>query len=153
MRLLLVLILSLFSTISMAENTVNESSPIGYWKTVDDVTGRVRSVVQIYETPNHELSGKIVKTFPTPGVAPITSCSKCDGERHDQPMIGLVIMEKLKLAEDKSEWKGGEIIDPTTGKIYKCMIKAIDNNQKLHVRGYIGLPLLGRSQTWLRTEV
>jgi uncharacterized protein (DUF2147 family) len=149
MRITVLLLLSLLSTVGF---TANNHSPIGYWKTVDDVTGRVRSIVKIYETPSHELDGKIVQTFPTPGVVPLKVCSACNDERHNQPMIGLVIMKNLKLADDKMEWNGGEIIDPTTGKIYKCIIKVLDDDQKLHVRGYIGFQLLGRTQTWLRTN-
>jgi uncharacterized protein (DUF2147 family) len=149
MRIIVLLLLSLLST---AGFTANNNSPIGYWKTVDDVTGRVRSIVKIYETPDHELYGKIIQTFPTPGVVPLKVCSACTDERHNQPMIGLVIMKNLKLADDKTEWNGGEIIDPTTGKTYKCIIKVLDDDQKLRVRGYIGFQLLGRSQTWLRTN-
>jgi hypothetical protein len=126
-------------------------TPVGEWKTVDDVSGEVRSIVQIFETEDHLLSGKIIKTFPKPDVAPLKICSKCSDARHNQPIIGMVIMSKLQFA-DNQVWKNGEILDPTNGKIYHCKIKLTDNAQKLAVRGYIGVPLFGRSQTWLRVN-
>ncbi len=51
-----------------------------------------------------------------------------------------------------NEWSGGEILDPDNGKSYSCYIKVKDNGQRLHVRGYIGFSLLGRTQIWHRAE-
>ena len=47
---------------------------------------------------------------------------------------------------------GGEILDPNNGKVYKVRLKPADGGKKLDVRGYIGAPLLGRTQTWIRVE-
>ncbi len=148
MRSFILLIASLFCMSSIAGTVAN--SPIGYWKTVDDISGRVQSIIKIYETPNHHVFGKILKTYPKPGDVPLKICSACKDERHNQPIIGLVFMTDLK-PNDNNRWSGGEIIDPKTGKIYKCSIKPSDDNQKLTVRGYIGIPLFGRTQTWIRT--
>ena len=153
MRIILLFLLGLFSITALADTVdASNNSPVGYWKTVDDVTGRVRSIIQIYEASDHQLYGKITQTFPTPGVAPLESCHNCDGERRNHPILGLVIMTGLKLSDDKKEWRDGEILDPSNGKLYKCNIKVLADNDQLHVRGYIGFPLLGRTQTWLRTN-
>jgi len=129
------------------------NSPIGYWKTIDDVTGKPKSILKISQTGNGSLSGQIVKIFPRPGHDQNEVCTACQGERHNKRIVGMVIMEGLKQnKDDPSEWNGGEILDPLNGKTYHCLIQVIDSGQKLRVRGYIGVPLFGRSQTWLRVE-
>ena len=55
-------------------------------------------------------------------------------------------------ADDKNVFEGGEILDPNNGKVYKSKLKLVDNGAKLDVRGYIGVPMLGRTQTWIRAE-
>ena len=55
-------------------------------------------------------------------------------------------------ASDKGTWVGGDILDPNDGKIYKVLLKLADGGKKLDVRGYIGMPMLGRTQTWHRVE-
>jgi uncharacterized protein (DUF2147 family) len=120
-------------------------SPVGNWKTVDDKTKEVKSIVQIYEQGG-QLYGKIVKLFRKPGEDPNPKCTKCGGAKKDQPIIGMVILEGMK--PDGDEWSGGRILDPDNGKTYKCIIKV--EGGKLKVRGYIGMSLLGRTQYWLR---
>ena len=51
-----------------------------------------------------------------------------------------------------SVWKGGEILDPDNGKTYRCKMTLSDDGKELNVRGYIGISLIGRTQTWHRLE-
>ena len=74
----------------------------------------------------------------------------CTDARKDKPIVGMVIVSGLK--KDGSEYNGGEILDPNNGKVYKSKLEVADGGKKLKVRGYIGVPLLGRSQTWERQE-
>ena len=68
-------------------------------------------------------------------------------------MQGMTIVKGVKANEDdKGLWDGGEILDPNNGKTYKVRMKPVDGGKKLEVRGYIGAPLLGRTQTWVRIE-
>jgi len=128
------------------------NSPIGYWKTIDDVTGKPKSILHIYET-NGALYGQIVKIFPRPGYDQNELCSACKGSRHNKRIVGMVIMEGLKQSTNNlSEWSGGQILDPVNGKTYRCNIEVTDNGQQLNVRGYIGVPLFGRSQTWIKVS-
>ena len=84
---------------------------------------------------------------------PDAKCDKCTGERKDQPILGLPIIRNVKAnADDATLWDGGEILDPNNGKTYKVRLKPADGGKKLEVRGYIGAPLLGRTQTWIRVE-
>ena len=131
----------------------NANSPIGYWKTIDDVTGKPKSILQISLANKNMLMGTVVKIFPRPGYDENEVCSACTGSRHNKRIVGMVIMENLKQSSSNpNEWKGGKILDPLNGKTYHCYIQVIENGQKLNVRGYIGLPLFGRSQTWLRVN-
>jgi uncharacterized protein (DUF2147 family) len=132
---------------------MSAESPIGYWKTIDDVTGKPKSILKIEQAQNGTLYGQVVKIFPQPGHNQPELCTACQGSRHNQPILGMKIMEGLKQNNgDLLEWKDGEILDPHNGKTYHCFIKVIDQGQKLKVRGYIGIALLGRSQTWLKVD-
>jgi uncharacterized protein (DUF2147 family) len=56
------------------------------------------------------------------------------------------------MKKDGGEYNGGKILDPANGKVYKSKMSLADDGKKLDVRGYIGLPMLGRTQTWVRAE-
>lgn len=121
----------------------------GKWRTIDDETGKTKSIVHIYETASGAIEGKVVEILHSDrGPNPV--CDKCKGERKDQPIKGMVILWGLEEASPTS-WKGGEILDPTKGKIYKAKLKLRDDG-KLEVRGFIGFSLLGRTQVWEPVE-
>jgi uncharacterized protein (DUF2147 family) len=77
-------------------------------------------------------------------------CDKCTDERKGQKIIGMTIVKGLK--EKNGSYQGGEILDPDNGKTYKCKMKLDETGNKLEVRGFIGVSLFGRSQTWTREE-
>ncbi|HEY5801541.1 MAG TPA: DUF2147 domain-containing protein [Burkholderiaceae bacterium] len=124
-------------------------SPVGVWKTIDDATGKPKSLVRISESGG-QYSGKIEKLFRPAGEDQNPKCDKCTDARKDQPIIGMTILSGLKA--DGDEYTGGEIVDPNNGKTYKAKLKVEDGGKKLNMRGYIGMPMLGRTQTWLREE-
>lgn len=118
----------------------------GKWKTIDDETGEAKSIVEIYEQ-NGKIYGKVVEILnPAKKKA---KCDKCKGADKDKPIEGLVIIKGL--TKDGSEYTNGDILDPNKGKLYSCTIK-LDGNDKLNVRGYMGISLLGRTQTWHRVK-
>ncbi|HET9208093.1 MAG TPA: DUF2147 domain-containing protein [Burkholderiaceae bacterium] len=128
-----------------------QSTPVGLWKTIDDETKKEKSLVRISEAGG-VFSGKIEKLL-DPDSKPDAKCDKCSDERKDQPILGLPIIRNVKAnANDATLWDGGEILDPNNGKTYKVRLKPADGGKKLEVRGYIGAPLLGRTQTWHRVE-
>lgn len=126
-----------------------EASPVGVWKTIDDQTGKPKSLVRISEA-NGEYRGKVEKLFREPGEEQNPKCDKCEGALKDQPIIGMTIIIGMK--KDGDEYNGGKILDPGNGKVYKSKMSLDDGGKKLNVRGYIGVPMLGRTQTWLRAE-
>lgn len=126
-----------------------QPSPVGLWKSFDETTHAPKALIRIIETKG-ELEGRIEKLFRAPDAEQNPLCSKCSDARKDQPIIGMTILSGLKA--DGDEYNGGQILDPANGKIYKSKLTLDADGKKLHVRGYIGTPLLGRTQIWLREE-
>ncbi|ADX68014.1 MULTISPECIES: DUF2147 domain-containing protein [Weeksella] len=136
----------LFSMLLMVSSILVAQSPIGKWKTIDDETGAAKSIVEIFEN-NGKLYGKVVEIL-TPGKQNLT-CTKCKGNLKDKPVVGLQIIRGLK--KDGKEWGDGVITDPVSGKEYKAKLSMSGNNT-LNVRGYVGISLIGRTQTWTRVK-
>jgi uncharacterized protein (DUF2147 family) len=143
----LVLAIVLFSS---SVSAADLASPVGRWRTIDDETNTERSIVEIVQVGD-ELQGRVVQLLnPQPSEPKDPVCEKCEGALKNQRVIGMTFLWGLKASGD--EWTGGAILDPKTGKIYNARLKLIDGGRKLEVRGYIGTPLLGRTQTWLRQQ-
>ncbi|HEU4459000.1 MAG TPA: DUF2147 domain-containing protein [Methylibium sp.] len=127
-----------------------QSTPVGLWKTIDDETKAEKSLVRISESGGI-FSGRIEKLLDPARAG--AKCDQCEGERKDMPIAGLLIIKNVKKTEGKdNQWDGGEILDPNNGKTYKLRLTTADDGRKLEVRGYVGAPLLGRTQTWIRVE-
>lgn len=126
-----------------------QSSPIGVWKSIDDHSGKPMALIRISES-NGELKGKIEKLFSPPPEEKNPKCVKCNDNRKDQPIIGMTIIEGMHA--EGNAFGGGTILDPDNGKIYKSRMTLSDDGGKLNVRGYIGVPMFGRTQTWLREQ-
>jgi uncharacterized protein (DUF2147 family) len=120
---------------------------VGLWETISDETGKPEGYIRI-RLVGDELRGVIERGLPTDD--PNDVCTKCPGDRKGQRMIGLTIITGLHRKDD--EWTGGEILDPNKGWTYRCRLRAVEGGRKLLVRGYLGISLLGRTQTWLRAE-
>jgi uncharacterized protein (DUF2147 family) len=140
---------ALAAAVIMSPAWAQEASPVGLWKNIDDVTGKPKALIRISES-NGVLQGKIEKLFRAPELEQNPKCDKCTDARKDQPLVGLLLLSGLK--KDGDEYNGGEILDPENGKVYKSKLELADGGKKLKVRGYIGMPMLGRSQTWVRQE-
>jgi uncharacterized protein (DUF2147 family) len=124
-------------------------SPVGQWKTIDDATGEEKSIVEIW-VEDGVLFGRIDSLFIKEGEDPNPVCDLCKGEKKDKPVLGMVIIWNME--EGKEYWQGGKILDPENGKVYGCKLKVIENGQKLEMRGFLGISLLGRTQYWIKVE-
>lgn len=131
----------LFSIIAMV--SMQAQSIVGKWKTIDDQTGKAKSVVEITEK-NGVYYGKVIEILSENKDA---ICDKCPADRKGKPIKGLTIINGMK--KEGTEFSGGKILDPVSGKEYKCIIK-LNGANKLDVRGYVGISALGRTQTWTR---
>ena len=126
------------------------ANPEGLWRTIDDATKEERSLVRISQADG-VLVGVVEKILNPERAERV--CDKCSDERKDQKIQGMTILRGVKHNEsNKDIWDGGDILDAENGKVYKVRLKPIDGGQRLEVRGYIGAPLLGRTQTWIRVE-
>jgi uncharacterized protein (DUF2147 family) len=132
-------------TVVFSANLAVSAEPLtGKWKTVDDKSGKVESEVQLYEEGG-KLFGKIVAlTEPNDAAGKPKTCTKCTGADKGKPVVGLVIVRDLSASGDR--YKGGTILDPADGKIYKAEVWVEDG--KLKVRGYLGV--FYKTQTWLK---
>ena len=138
--------LGLASALALAQST-----PAGVWKTIDDATKKEKSLVRITDNAG-VYSGKIEKLL-DPTAKQDAVCDKCTDERKDKPILGMTIITGVKQSASAADiFDGGHILDPNDGKVYKVRLSPADGGKKLDVRGYIGMPMLGRTQTWLRVE-
>lgn len=121
-----------------------QSSPVGRWKTIDDETGKPKSVVEITQAANGTLQGKVVQVLHSDR-GPNPKCDKCKGANKGKPVTGMTILWGLRKSGDT--WAGGTILDPAKGSDYKAKARMIDAN-KLGVSGC--LAFICREQTWVR---
>jgi uncharacterized protein (DUF2147 family) len=124
-------------------------TPVGLWKNVDDASGQPTALIRI-TSEGRELKGRIEKLFNQAAGAPVAVCSQCSGALKDQPIVGLTILSGMQ--PQGPQYGGGQILDPGNGQTYRCTLELVDDGRKLKVRGYLGMPLLGRTQVWLRED-
>jgi len=124
---------------------LNAQSIVGKWKTVDDNTGKERSIVEIYKK-GEKYFGKILKIIPDEGEDPNPICEECKGKKKNMPVVGMEIITDMK--KKGKEYVNGEILDPENGKVYDCKLWIEDGNLK--VRGFVWV--LYRTQTWLPAD-
>jgi uncharacterized protein (DUF2147 family) len=123
-------------------------SPVGVWRTYGDDGTHARGLVRIDENAG-VLTGTLVGTL-VPGEDIHRPCTKCPGALRNRPLLGLVFLTGLKRQGDS--YDGGAIIDPETEQSYSASLRLEPGGQRLVVRGYVGLSLLGRSQSWERVR-
>lgn len=132
---------------AQAQSPVDARSPVGLWRNVDDETKQPKALVRIAERDG-VYYGRIEKilTEKTDAV-----CDLCTDERKDQPVQGMQIIDGMRASSDEPGlYEGGRILDPNNGKVYRSRMRVIDGGERLEVRGFIGAPLFGRTQTWVR---
>ena len=141
--------LTLTLNAASAAPAASEPSAVGLWEQVDEKSGKTESWFQIVEKDGVYV-GTIVKMFQKPGEPPPESwrCTKCEGAEKDAPVLGLTLIKGMK--RKGLSYEDGTIMDPRDGTVYRALMKLSPDGAQLEVRGYLGLALLGRSQTWNR---
>ena len=142
------LLLALCLAGSAAASWAQALTIVGTWKTIDDKTGKPKALIRIAELADGSYVGTVIKGL-VPGANPNRLCTQCSGALKDQKIIGMQILHGLRQ-DGPGSYGGGEILDPDSGKTYHCKATLVDGGAELHMRGYIGIPLLGRTQTWMR---
>lgn len=133
------------STLALCFSIMSFAQIEGKWKTIDDETGKTKSIVEIFKKSDGKYYGKVIELLITPKDP---KCSSCKDDRKGQPILGMEVIRGLK--KNGNEFDGGTITDPKNGKVYKCSVTKEGN--KLNVRGYIGFSLIGRTQTWQKVK-
>ena len=126
---------------ALSVSAVAVADPAGTWRTIDDKTGQPKSIVVITNNGG-EYKARIQKILNGSDV-----CDVCEGRFHGKNIAGETVMWGVR-SEGGNIYSGGTILDPKTNKQYK--VKITDNGGTLTVRGYMGVSLLGRNQTWQR---
>ncbi len=121
-------------------------SVVGKWRTIDDETGKPKSIVEIYKKEG-KVFGKIIELINPSEPDPV--CDKCEDERKDQKIVGMEIIRDME--QNGKEWEDGTILDPKKGEVYDCKIWVDEDNPNvLNVRGYV--LFFFRTQTWERVQ-
>ena len=145
-QLVAALSLGLLASIAHAQAT-----PAGLWKTIDDDGKKETSLIRISESGG-VFSGRLEKLLDASAKGDAV-CDKCTDDRKDKPIVGMTLIRGVKQSEsEKTRWEGGEILDPNNGKTYSVRLTPGEAGKTLKVRGYIGTPIIGRTQTWVRVE-
>lgn len=141
----------LVSGLCLSVVTYANPSIIGVWKNIDDQTGFSKGTVEIFQNSDGTYSGKVASINPHPGYTPKEFCDKCPGEYRNKPILGMTVLRDFKVSpKNPAEYINGMILDPTSGKLYKSKIKLNSTGKRINIRGYIGVEIIGRSQTWIR---
>ena len=142
-QIISVLFFSVLSSLAFAEDIT------GLWQTIDDKTGAPKGQVEIRKEANGTFVGKVTKITPRTGYTPKEICVDCPAPYTNKPILGLDTLTGLKHSSGNN-YTGGRILDPNTGKIYSMKAKLSANGKRLHLRGYVGVSVLGRNQIWIR---
>ena len=149
LRLVLVQSLFVFFCLGLYSTTAQSQSLawVGVWKTYSDQTGLAESLIRI-DHVDGQLRGVVLEIFAPPAPSAQPLCEECVGALKNQPVVGLSILRAVP--EPNGQQARGEILNPEDGRTYQCLLRPIDSGKALEVRGYIGLPLFGRTQRWVR---
>jgi len=124
-----------------------EPTAAGLWEQVDDNTGKPESWFKITER-NGVYVGNLVKIFFKPGEDENWVCDRCEGAEKGAPVLGLALIKGMR--RNGYSYENGTIMDPRDGSVYRALMRLSRDGNKLEVRGYLGISLFGRSQTWNR---
>ncbi len=122
-----------------------EPSAAGLWQKVED--GKPVGWFLVVERDGI-FEGAIAKTFPKPGEDPNALCTKCTDDRKNAPWLGISLIRDMQ--RDGLKYENGNVLDPRDGKIYKAKMTVSPDGQTLTMRGFWGISLLGKDETWLR---
>ena len=140
-----IILAAALASVAFSATAQNHASPIGKWKTLDDKTGKVMTITEVYEAKNGTLAAKIVEAVGLPA-----TCPDCSGDHKGKPTVGMVTLWNLKAQKDGT-WGEGSGYKPSEDRSFKAKsVKLVDGGKKLEVKGCVAF--ICRTGTWVRAN-
>lgn len=139
-------------TLSTQTGFADDKGVFGYWKVIDEDTGKTQSVIRIWEDKG-KLVGRIVKVFiKRGGGKPQPTCTECSGSLHNKPIDGMVFIWNFVRDEgSERKWVEGKVLNPEDGNTYNCELELSKDGKTLSMYGFIRvLVKIGGTSTWVR---
>lgn len=128
----------------------NRKTAAGFWQTLDPDTGKVSAIVHVWRNQKDGYYyGKLYKIFNEGKHKKSDRCKFCKGIQKNKPMLGLtIIFHMVDMGE--GYYQRGRVLDPRDGSLYHAQMRLLEDGQVLKLRGYILIPLFGKSAIWRR---
>ena len=143
---------AVLATLAPRSVAAGEATAVGYWKTIDNDTGKTLSYVRLWEDKG-KLIGKVVKQFPQPnGEKAQEICTECPGAQKGKPVLGMIFLWGfVRDKEAPRKWIDGKVLNPGDGRTYNAEVTVSEDGMTLSLYGYIRLLVkVGGTSVWKR---